>query len=109
AFAYGTQVTLTAQPAVGSVFFGWSGDCVGSSTTFLTSASAARNVTAQFDVEQVTLTIDVTPPNINVVLIPWLDSYCGNHCVYQVSYGQPLTVTAHDNGGGWQLTGWSGG
>ena len=43
----GTAVTLTAIPATGSTFTGWSGDCSGSSTCVVTM-SAAKSVTATF-------------------------------------------------------------
>jgi hypothetical protein len=46
AFVDGVQVTLTATPAAGSVFTGWSGDCVGASCAV--QMSADRAVTATF-------------------------------------------------------------
>ncbi len=48
-FADGTSVTLTASPASGSTFAGWSGDgCSGTSSCTVTM-SQARSVTATFD------------------------------------------------------------
>jgi hypothetical protein len=41
-------VTLTANPAAGSVFGGWSGACAGQSTTCTVSVTAPTNVTATF-------------------------------------------------------------
>jgi PKD repeat protein len=46
-FAASSTVTLTAAPAAGSVFAGWSGDCSGTGTCQLTM-SHARSVTATF-------------------------------------------------------------
>jgi Leucine-rich repeat (LRR) protein len=49
AFAASSAVTLTATPAVDSVFTGWSGDCAGSGACVVTM-DAARFVTATFAV-----------------------------------------------------------
>ncbi len=51
----GTSVTLTAKPAVGSVFTGWSGACTGTGACNLTM-NAAKSVTATF--VAVTMTIN---------------------------------------------------
>ncbi len=48
-FPSGTQVTLTASPATGSVFAGWSGTCTGSGTCAVTM-DQARSATATFNV-----------------------------------------------------------
>ena len=45
--ASGTAVTLTAAPAAGSTFTGWSGACTGSGTCLVTM-TAAQSVTATF-------------------------------------------------------------
>lgn len=46
-YATDSQVSLTAQPAAGQVFTGWSGDCSGSLACTLT-LNSARSVTARF-------------------------------------------------------------
>ena len=54
-FNFGTVITLTASPSVGSVFTGWSGGgCTGSGTCTVT-LNAATTVTATFTL--------ITPPN----------------------------------------------
>jgi beta-glucanase (GH16 family) len=47
-YASGTAVTLSAAPASGSTFGGWSGACVGTGTC-VTTMTAARSVTATFN------------------------------------------------------------
>ena len=54
AYASGTEVTLTATPATGSTFSGWSGACTGTGACKVTM-SATRSVTATFTKES-------TPP-----------------------------------------------
>ncbi len=49
-YAAGTQVTLTAQAASGSSFAGWGGACTGTSSSCSVTMSAARSVTASFNV-----------------------------------------------------------
>ncbi len=47
-FAQGSQVALNAEPAAGSDFVGWAGDCSGSETCFVT-LDQVRSVTASFE------------------------------------------------------------
>jgi hypothetical protein len=44
----GTQVTLTAAPASGSTFAGWSGGCSGRAATCTLTMDTSRSVTARF-------------------------------------------------------------
>jgi Divergent InlB B-repeat domain len=60
AYAAGTEVTLTATPASGSTFAGWSGDCTGSGSCKVTM-SQARSVTATFE------KVPTPPPGTAVV------------------------------------------
>ncbi len=54
-FPTGSQVTLTATPATGSTFTGWSGPCSGTGTCSVTMNSN-QTVTANFTNQPVTLT-----------------------------------------------------
>jgi hypothetical protein len=47
-YAANTLVTLTATPATGSTFSGWSGACVGNTNTCAVTMSQAQSVTATF-------------------------------------------------------------
>jgi pectate disaccharide-lyase len=49
-YAAGTVVTLTAVPAAGYTFSGWSGSATGTTTTTTVTMSANRSVTASFTV-----------------------------------------------------------
>lgn len=51
AFAFGAPVTLTATPAAGSGFSGWSGDCSGGGPTCDLTMSAPHSATAVFVLE----------------------------------------------------------
>src|SRR5699024_4887154 len=53
---YGTMVTLTATPATGSTFGGWSGACTGT-TTCMVTMDMARSVTATFTLNTYLLTV----------------------------------------------------
>jgi endo-1,4-beta-xylanase len=57
-FASGATVTLTATPASGSTFAGWSGSCSGTGTCTL-SMTAARSVTATFNPSGGTRTVSI--------------------------------------------------
>ena len=60
----GTSVTLTAAPATGSLFTGWSGDCSGTGTTCTLSMTRNRSVGAKFDL----VVVSVTPATASVTV-----------------------------------------
>jgi hypothetical protein len=51
-YTAGAVVTLTAVPAVGSVFAGWSGAVVSTTNPFVLTIDAAKSVTAMFVTDQ---------------------------------------------------------
>ena len=55
-FASGTQVTLTATPASGYTFSGWSGDATGTATSVTVTMDSNKTVTANFAVNQTVTT-----------------------------------------------------
>ena len=110
-YAFGTVVTLTALPAVGSTFAGWSGaGCSGIGSCQVTM-TAARSVTATFTVMEHLLTIFVpfvfgggsgtvtsSPVGIN----------CGTDCSESYAFGTVVTLTALPAVGS-RFVGWTGG
>jgi hypothetical protein len=95
-------VTLTASPASGSVFAGWTGACSGAQQTCTLSVTDSLNVTATF-LPQFTLSIGrggsgtVTGASIN----------CGSVCSAKFMQGSLVTLTATP-AAGLKFTGWSG-
>jgi hypothetical protein len=62
----GTAVTLTATPASGSTFGGWSGACSGTSTCSIT-LSSNTSVGATFTLNTVTPPSDTMSPSVNIL------------------------------------------
>ena len=69
-FVDGTSVTLTATPATGSTFAGWSGACSGTASTCSVSMTAARTAGAAFNatgagtrVEETAVSLDGWAPS----------------------------------------------
>ncbi|MGH8436579.1 MAG: InlB B-repeat-containing protein, partial [Pseudomonas sp.] len=62
AFPFGTNVTLTATPAAGSAFGGWTGGaCTGTSTTCSLAVTAAPLITATFNSTAQNFTLGISP------------------------------------------------
>jgi len=106
-FANGTQVTLTATPASGSTFAGWSGDCTGTGACTLTM-NAAHSVTATFSAAQLHgLTVTKRGTGSGVVSSSPAGIKCGSTCSGQFQAGSAVVLTAHASRGS-RFTGWSG-
>jgi len=99
-FNDGALVTLTATPAAGYQFDGWSGDLTGATNPATLTLDANKNVTATFTqipITQYTLTVN-TVGSGNVTLNPAGGIY---------DSGTMVTLTATPDAG-YQFTGWSG-
>ena len=92
-----TVVSLTATPAAGYTFTGWSGAATGTTNPISVTMNAAKSVTATFAIKTYALTI--TAVNGTVAKSPDLASYDSNAVVQ-------LTATP---AAGYTFTGWSGG
>jgi len=108
AYDYGTTVTLTATPAVGSTFAGWSGGgCSGTSTCMVTM-SAAASVTATFTLLRYDLTVAKAGNGAGTVTSAPAGVNCGGTCTAQFDYNTSVTLSATPTAGS-VFTGWSGG
>src|SRR5581483_2542702 len=106
-FADGTQVTLTANPAPGSAFAGWSGGgCSGTGSCPVT-LNSDQTVTASF-VALRTLTVQEQGSGQGTVTSSPAGINCGSSCSAPFDQGTQVTLTAKPASGS-VFTGWSGG
>jgi uncharacterized repeat protein (TIGR02543 family) len=107
----GTSVTLTATPATGSTFTGWTGDCAGTGTCTLTM-SADHSATATFTAAVVappkhTLTVTKAGTGSGSITSAPGAISCGATCSASYDDGTSVTLTATPATGS-SFTGWSG-
>ena len=115
-FDYGTVVTLTAQPAPGSSFDGWtttggSPACSGSGVCSLTMIEA-KDVTATFSLNTYELSVALSGTGSGMVTssppgIACAPSPAPADCSELFAYGTPVTLTAQAAQGS-VFEGWSG-
>src|SRR5206468_3360448 len=106
-FASGTAVALTATPAAGFAFTGWSGGgCSGTSPCTVT-LGADTTVTATF-VPLHTLTVSPSGAGSGTVTSAPTGIACGASCSASFTSGTVVTLTATPTAGS-TFTGWSGG
>ena len=106
AYAPGQLVTLFPQADPGSTFIGWSGDCTGTGQCSVTM-SAARNVTATFDLTPFDLAVSKAGAGTGSVFSSPGGIACGATCTAGFAPGTPVTLT-HAADAGSQFTGWAG-
>ena len=99
-----TPVTLTAVPAAGYTFTGWSGACTGTLPCVVLMTSA-RAVTATFTVNRYTLTVNRVGSG-TVTSVPG-GINCGTDCTEDYDYPTTVTLTAVP-AVDYTFTGWSG-
>ena len=95
-YVSGSDVTVTATPATGYIFTGWSGDATGTAPSVTVSMTSNKSVTANFQAIKYTLTTTAAPAASGTV------SGAG---IYTA--GSTATVTATP-AAGYTFTGWSG-
>jgi hypothetical protein len=103
----GNIVTLTAAPAIGSLFTGWGGACTGTSTCQVT-VNAAQAVTATFGPAPV-FALQVTKTGTGVGAVTSNDGSinCGATCTANFFSGTVVTLTVTPALGS-AFTGWGG-
>jgi hypothetical protein len=102
----GAPVTLTATPAAGSTFGGWSGACAGTGVCFLTM-DKARSVVATFTGTPQTLSVTRSGSGSGTVASSPAGLNCGATCSTDFDYGTSVTLTATAATGS-TFSGWSG-
>ena len=111
AYNSGTVMTLTATPAAGSTFSGWSGGgCTGTGTCVVTM-SAATTVTATFNTAPpgtFTLTVTKAGTGSGTVTSSPAGINCGLDCTEPYNSGTAVTLTATSDASS-LFAGWSGG
>jgi hypothetical protein len=105
----GTVVTLSATPALGSTFTGWSGGGCSGTATCVATITAATQVTATFALNAYSLTVvragSGTGSVTSTVPIGAID--CGTTCGASFSHGATVVLAAAPSPGS-VFTGWSG-
>src|SRR5207249_5396067 len=107
-FVSGTAVTLTAAPAAGSVFTGWSGGACTGTDSCVVTVTAATTVTATFAVQSFAVTLIPSGTGICTVTSAPARVDCGATCTASYSYNTTVALMATPAVGS-VFTGWSGG
>jgi uncharacterized repeat protein (TIGR02543 family) len=118
-FGFNATVTLTAAPAAGSTFSGWSGACTGTTATCTVTMNAARSVTASFSLAPQSLTVTTSRgsttasgsvssnPSGLACSTPTTAGVASSSCSANFTTGTGVTLTATAASGS-AFTGWSG-
>jgi hypothetical protein len=101
----GTVVTVTAEPADGSYFAGWAGDCGGFATMCQVTMTASRSVTAAFGGRTFDVAVTSTGPGRVTSNPAGID--CPTVCSATFPYGAAVTLVATPDPGK-TFTGWDG-
>ncbi len=108
-YTVGSAITLTATPATGYTFYGWSGSCAGSSSTCAVTLSTAKSVAASFTADTVTPqeTLTVTSGTGGTVTSAPSGISCGSTCSADYASGTSVTLTATPTSG-YTFSAWGG-
>lgn len=103
-YTHGAAVELTATPAIGWSFGGWSGACTGGGECNV-MMTGVRAVTATFTLNQYDLTVNKRGHG-TVSSIP-AGIACGGECTHTYSHGIVANLAAVADPG-WSFAGWNG-
>ncbi|MBK9032522.1 MAG: hypothetical protein IPL61_14630 [Myxococcales bacterium] len=103
-----TVVTLSAAPAVGSTFTGWTGGGCSGAGTCVVTMGAATTVTATFDTLTYALDVTLAGAGTGTVTSSPPGISCGVDCTEAYNYSTTVTLTAAPQAGS-SFAGWSGG
>jgi Carboxypeptidase regulatory-like domain/Divergent InlB B-repeat domain len=106
-FDDGAGVTLTAAPATGTTFVGWSGDCLGSSPTCDLTMDQTHSASALFTLQSFDLTVNKDGEGDGMVTSNPAGIDCGSDCTEPYNYGSQVVLTALADQQS-DLTGWQG-
>ncbi|MCF8056246.1 MAG: carboxypeptidase regulatory-like domain-containing protein [Desulfocapsa sp.] len=93
-FDDGVAVTLTAAPATGTTFAGWSGACTGSSLTCDLTMDVPLTATANFVLDTFDLTVIKDGHGDGTVTSNPAGIDCGSDCTELYNYGSQVVLTA---------------
>jgi uncharacterized repeat protein (TIGR02543 family) len=104
--AGGTSLALSATPATGSTFTGWSGACTGTGVCTLV-VDTNKTLTATFGLSTYALSLTKTGTGTGTVTSTPTGINCGATCSATYNYNTSVTLTAAPATGS-SFTGWSG-
>lgn len=106
AVAANAAVTLTATPAAGATFTGWTGACTGTAPTCALTMTQSRTAGATFaTAAQKKLTVTAGTGGVITSDPQGID--CGTRCIAAFAAGAHVTLTARPQPG-YRFSGWSG-
>lgn len=112
-YASGASVTLTASPAGGSTFGGWSGACTGTGACTV-SMTAVKSVAATFSIVEIQLpgglptqSLSISKTGTGTVTSSPAGIDCGTDCSESFNAGSSVILTAAPSAG-YAFSSWSG-